>query len=202
MAKKRTSTRTSKRAATKSKASKPNTSASKARARIGSKPATPFRGDALVFGSLVSDHDAHRVLLAKISDTTGSSRERKRLFTELTRELKAHAAAEEQALWSTVLRKPEITEDGRHAVAEHKELDDLLNSLATVDMSTSGWLNKFNKVKEEYLHHIKEEEQELFVAVEKHLTTEDKAYMDTVFTRRKREEKARARVTPKKKPSH
>jgi hypothetical protein len=168
-------------------------------AHIGSKPATPFRGDPAIFGTLVADHDDHRLLLARLAETSGASVERIALLAELTFELKGHAAAEEQALWSTVLRKPEITEEGRHAVAEHKEIDDMLNALAAADMATSGWMAKFTALKDEYLHHIKEEEQDLFVSVEKHLSQEDKAYMDSVFKRRKAAEKDKAEVTPKAK---
>jgi Hemerythrin HHE cation binding domain len=106
-------------------------------ANIGSKPATKFRGDPAIFGTLMEDHDKHRQLLASITETHGASTERVAPFEELTYELKGHAAAEEQALWSTVLRKPEITEDGRHAVAEHKQIDDMLNDLAATDMATT-----------------------------------------------------------------
>ncbi|WXL26571.1 hemerythrin domain-containing protein [Ectopseudomonas mendocina] len=162
-------------------------------ANIGSKPNTKFRGDPAIFGTLVEDHDHHRQLIAQIEETKGASETRKKLFAELTAEIKGHAAAEEQALWSTVLRKPEITEDGRHAVAEHKEMDDLLEELAETDMSSSGWLLRFKKVKEEYLHHIKEEEQELFVSVEKKLTKNDKTYMDSVFKKRKAAEKEKVK---------
>lgn len=152
-----------------------------------------------IFGALVADHDKHRALLDQIEATTGGSPERKALFEELTHDIKGHAAAEEQALWSTVLRKPEITEDGRHAVAEHHEMDELLNDLAATDMATGAWLNKFRTVKEEYLHHIKEEEDELFPDVEKHLDDADQKYMASVFKRRKQAEKSKAEVIPEKK---
>lgn len=167
------------------------------RANVGRVLATKFRGDPDVFGRLVEDHDKHRALLAMISDTSGASPDRVKLFKELTYELKAHAAAEEQALWSTVLRKPEITDDGRHAVAEHKTIDDMLNDLAARDMSSKGWFTRFGSLKEQYLHHIKEEEQELFASVEKSLTDADKRYMRSVFNRRKREEKSETRLSPK-----
>lgn len=166
-------------------------------ANVGRVLATKFRGDPTVFGRLVEDHDRHRALLAMISDTSGASPDRVRLFKELTYELKGHAAAEEQALWSTVLRKPEITDDGRHAVAEHKTIDDMLNDLAARDMSSKGWLTRFDSLKTQYLHHIKEEEQELFVSVEKSLSDADKRYMRSVFNRRKKEEKSGARLSPK-----
>lgn len=153
-----------------------------------------------IFADLIQDHDLHRELLARIEETEGESPERKRLFEELTKEIKGHAAAEEQALWSTILRKPKTTSEARHAVAEHKELEDLFNQLAATDMSTGGWLNRFHKLKEEYLHHIEEEEEEIFPASAKVLTDEDRTWMASVFERRKPVEKAKAEVTPKEEP--
>ncbi len=169
-------------------------------ARIGSTPATRYRGDPGVFGRLVEDHDRHRALIAMIEETEGGSPQRKKLFRELVRELKSHAAAEEQALWSSVMRNPETTDFARHAVAEHKEIDDLLANLAARDMASGGWLRRFAKVKEEYLHHIKEEEQEQFVAADRTLSASDLRYMRSVFNRRKAAEKADARVEKKLKP--
>jgi len=164
---------------------------------IGSTPATKFRGNPDVFGRLVEDHDKHRALFALIGDTVGKSPDRVRLFTELVHEIKGHAAAEEQALWSTVLRNPETTEDARHAVAEHKEIDEMFADLAARDMASPGWLRRFAATREKYLHHIREEEQEQFVAAEKHLSKTDIRHMRSVFNRRKGEEKAGAKVEKK-----
>lgn len=166
-------------------------------ARIGSTPKTTFRGDPDIFGRLVEDHDRHRALLAMIEETQGDSEDRRALFAELTYELKAHAAAEEQALWSTVLRDPETTDFARHAISEHKEIDDMLADLAARDMGSSGWLRRFAGLKEEYLHHIREEEQEQFVAAEKHLSANDAKHMRQVFERRKKAEKADAEIEKK-----
>ena len=165
--------------------------------RIGSTPATKFRGDTAIFGRLVEDHDRHRALFSMMESTEVSFSERNRLFRELVHEIKGHAAAEEQALWSTVLRHPESTDAGRHAVAEHKEIDDMFGDLAARNMKLKGWQRRFGEAKKLYLHHIREEEQEQFVESEKILTSADQAYMRRVFNRRKREEKAAARVTPK-----
>jgi hemerythrin-like domain-containing protein len=155
-----------------------------------------------IFSVLIEDHDRHRTLLKKICKTSGASAERVMLLEELTHEIKGHAAAEEQALWSTVLRKPAITEDGRHAVAEHYELDKLLNDLAATDMASSVWLTKMKNLRDEYLHHIDEEEKEIFIAVEKELNEDDKKYMAEVFERRKIAESKKAEVTPKKLEDH
>ena len=166
-------------------------------ARIGSTPSTPFRGNPDIFGRLVEDHDHHRALLAMIAATKGNSPDRKRLFEEWVKDVKGHAAAEEQALWSCVMRIPQTTEDARHAVSEHKELDDMVAELAAKDMASPTWLRHFSKLREEYLHHIGEEEQEQFVAAQKQLSTSDVRYMKQVFNRRKKEEKASAKVEKK-----
>ena len=179
-------------AVAKAKALAPNLAA-----RIGSTPRTKFRGDPDIFGRLVEDHDRHRALLAMIEETQGASDQRLALFEELTRELKAHAAAEEQALWSTVLRDPETTDFARHAISEHKEIEDMLADLAARDMSSSGWLRRFAALKEEYLHHIREEEQEQFVAAEARLGGRDVLHMRRVFEQRKKAEKAAAEIEKK-----
>lgn len=161
-------------------------------ARIGSTPATTFRGNPDIFGRLVADHDEHRALIAMIEETSGDSPDRRRLFDEMVMEMQAHASAEEQALWSVVLRSPETTEHGRHAVAEHKEIDDLIEELQGADMAAPSWLRRFAVLKDKYLHHIREEEQEQFVAAEKHLSAADLTHLRAVFNRRKQAEKAMA----------
>ena len=152
-----------------------------------------------IFARLKKDHDKHRELLDKLLETSGDSEQRKTLFEELTKELKSHAAAEEQALYSTMLRKPPTTGETRHSVAEHHEIEEALNDLAATDMSEGGWLTKFKSFDHRYRHHIDEEEDDHFPDFERHLDEEDMQHMKSVFDRRKQEEKADAEVTPEKK---
>lgn len=152
-----------------------------------------------IFARLKEDHDTHRELLDKLMETSGNSEERQSLFEELTKELKSHAAAEEQALYSTMLRKPPTTDETRHSVAEHHEIDEALNDLAATDMSEGSWLTKFKEFDHQYRHHINEEEEDHFPDFEKYLDKDDVAHMRSVFDRRKQEEKSEAEVTPEKK---
>lgn len=152
-----------------------------------------------IFERLREDHDRHRDLLDRIEETHGESSERVDLFEKLTMELKGHAAAEEQALYSTMMRKPETTDETRHSVAEHHEIEVALNDLAATDMASGAWLTKFRQLKHDYLHHIDEEEEEHFPDFSKHLTQADELHMEEVFDRRKRAEKAEAEVTPEPK---
>ncbi|MXP46824.1 hemerythrin domain-containing protein [Altererythrobacter luteolus] len=152
-----------------------------------------------IFERLKADHDDHRKLLDKIEDTSGDSETRRDLFEKFTKEVKSHAAAEEQAVYSTMLRKPETTDETRHSVAEHHELNEALNDLAATDMSSAAWLQKFKQLKHDYLHHIDEEEEDHFPDFAEKLSDSDEQEMAKIFERRKKAEKAQAEVTPEKK---
>lgn len=151
-----------------------------------------------IFERLRQDHDKHRMLLDQIAETHGESEERKALFEEFTMEVKGHAAAEEQAVYSTMMRKPDTTDETRHSVAEHHEIEEMLNDLAATDMATGAWLVKFRELDHRYRHHIDEEEEDHFPDFAEHLSDEDCAHMRSVFERRKKVEKAEAEMTPEK----
>lgn len=152
-----------------------------------------------IFARLRQDHDRQRAILEKLEQTHGDSDDRRTWFEQFTIDAKSHAAAEEQALYSTMMRKPETTDETRHSVAEHHEIEEALNDIAATDMSSGAWLIKFKELKYRYLHHIEEEEEEHFPDFAKFLTDEDARHMRAVFERRKKEEKAEAEVTPEKK---
>jgi hypothetical protein len=149
-----------------------------------------------IFDRLIEDHDKHRQLLKQIAETHGDSEDRRALLEILTKELKAHAAAEEMALYSTTLRKPPTNDETRHSVAEHHEIEEMLNDLAATDMSSSAWLAKFDKLAHRYTHHIDEEEEEHFPDFGNYLTEADKAHMRKIFDEHKAEECEEAEVTP------
>ena len=147
-----------------------------------------------IFDRLKADHDKHRSLLSRIDAAAGA--ERRTLFEEFTIEVKGHAAAEEQALYSTMMRKPPLTSEVRHSVAEHKELEDLLDDAAAAE--EGEWQEKYGAMKHRYLHHISEEEEEMFPQFAEVLTDEDAVFMRKVFEARKPVEKDKAEVTPQK----
>ncbi len=138
-----------------------------------------------IFSILKSDHDLHREMLAKIGETSGDTPERRDLFEAFRIEVTAHAAAEEQSLYATMLADPELQDDGRHSVAEHKEIDDMLGELQDTDMATGAWLTKFKEMRHRYEHHIEEEEEEMFPAAQKEFSKAKAQELGTKFDRRK-----------------
>ena len=151
-----------------------------------------------IFSRLKEDHDRQRELLERIEAAENDSGERAELFHAFTKDAKSHAAAEEQALYSTMLRKPETTDETRHSVAEHHEIEVALNDLAATEMSSSAWHDKFKQLKHDYLHHIEEEEDDHFKDFEQYLTRADEDHMREVFERRKEAECRTAEVTPQR----
>jgi hemerythrin superfamily protein len=148
--------------------------------------------DAKIYAELKADHDRHRDLIARIEDTSRKDEERRTLFEEFRKELQAHAAAEEEALYSSMLANPELRDEARHSVSEHKEIDDLLGELVEKDTTSLFWMSKFRQMRERYLHHIEEEEEEMFPAAARELSNAEEERIAKVFARRKPKELERA----------
>ena len=111
-------------------------------------------------------------------------------------EVTAHAAAEEESLYATMLANPDLRDDARHSVSEHKEIDDFFGELAGLDPASSEWTETFGKMRHRYEHHIDEEEEEMFPAAADLLSAAEEARLASVFERRKPKELERAEAAP------
>ena len=149
--------------------------------------------DARIFEDLKADHDRHRAMLAKLADAKPEDREA--LFEALRIEVTAHAAAEEESLYATMLANPDLRDEARHSVAEHKEIDDYFGELLELDFASDTWAEKFAEMRHRYEHHIDEEEEEMFLAASEKLTEEDEARLAAIFEKRKPKELERAEET-------
>jgi hemerythrin superfamily protein len=149
-----------------------------------------------IYAKLKQDHDKQRDMLKKLGDLDGASAEREGLFEQLRIELQAHAAAEEESLYATMLAEPELRDDARHSVSEHKEVDDTLGEMIALDMGSDEWEEKFFHLRRRYEHHIDEEEQEMFPAAEKVLPEEKELELAAVYDERKPEEAKEAKANP------
>ena len=148
--------------------------------------------DRTIFDRLKQDHDAHRQLFAKMADAKDDSDRLKKLFDQFKVEVSAHAAAEEETLYATMLARPDLREDAQHSVSEHKEIDGYLEELDDLKFDGEAWRKKFAKMKERYLHHIEEEEEEMFPNAAKDLTADEEKSLAAPFAKRKPAELARA----------
>ncbi len=147
--------------------------------------------DARIFADLKKDHDNHRALLARI-DTTTDKGALEMLFIEFRTEVTAHAAAEEESLYATMLAKPDLREEAQHSVSEHKEIEDYMEDMADHDAGSVKWNSIYAQLRKRYLHHIEEEEEEMFPEASEGLSSEEEQRLAVVFEKRKPAELKRA----------
>lgn len=143
-----------------------------------------------IYDAIKSDHDQHRALLDIIGDSTGDSADRREAWRTFYYEVKSHAAAEEETFYSRLISKTWGQDAARHSVHEHQELDDLMEELNGMDMSSDGWMTRFRTLRHDYEHHIDEEEEEVFARAREVIPDSEIAGYGERFLKRKEEERA------------
>jgi hemerythrin superfamily protein len=138
-------------------------------------------GTPTIFEALRNDHDVQRELIDRLVETTGDSPERRELFARVAEEIAAHAAAEERYFYIPLMESDTTQDQARHAVSEHKELDDLVERLAGYDMTAPQWLLTARELRERLLHHLREEEREVFPVAGKVLDESEKPRLAAAY---------------------
>lgn len=141
-----------------------------------------------IYETLKNDHDKHRDLLARLAQTEGDSEDRRKLWKEFYYDVGGHAAAEEETFYSPMMETEEGQPKGRHSVAEHKELDDIIQELDEMDMSSPGWITRFKTLRHDYEHHIDEEEEEIFPVAKETIGKDEDGKIAREFLQRKQDE--------------
>jgi hypothetical protein len=142
-----------------------------------------------IYDAIKADHDVHRKLLAKLADTSGDSDTRREAWETFYYDVKSHAAAEEETFYSKLISKTWGQDAARHSVHEHQQLDDMMEQLNGMDMSSPAWMARFKELKHEYEHHIEEEETEVFERAREVIPEREIAGYGARFEARKKEER-------------
>ena len=115
-----------------------------------------------IFEALRLSHDIQRALATQILETQGASPERRKLYNQLKHELTAHAAAEERCFYKPLIDFDSTMAQARHGMAEHHQMDELIDELNKMEMSSPGWLAHFKKLHHKVYHHLDDEESAIF----------------------------------------
>lgn len=142
-----------------------------------------------IYQVLERDHQVYRKLIKQILQTSGDTPERRQLWNQFYCDVKSHAAAEEESFYAPLMEQPEGQDYARHSVSEHKELDDLLDEVAKLDFGNPQWLKTFKQICHDYLHHIDEEEEEIFSRAQKLFSQQEAQAMGEQFEKRKGKER-------------
>jgi len=127
-----------------------------------------------IFEALRTSHDTQRALADHLIKTQGDSPDRASLFKELKRELAAHAAAEERFFYVPLIAHDITQEPSRHGIAEHHQMDKLVETLEDTDFSSPGWLAAARELHHKIHHHLEDEEQGIFQLAGKVLSESEK----------------------------
>ena len=127
-----------------------------------------------IFEALRESHERQRELYRQLIETRGDTPERQTLFEQLKAELLAHELAEERHFYIPLMEHDAGIDLSRHAIAEHHELDELVESLEEADPATPTWLPLARKLADKVEHHLKEEEHRFFQMAGKLLTDKQK----------------------------
>ena len=114
-----------------------------------------------IFEALLEKHEVQRALCAQLEKTEGEA-QRKAVYEALKLELQAHAAAEERHLYIPVMQHDEGLDLSRHAITEHHEMDEMMETLDDGRIGQEKWDTTCADLIHKVHHHLKEEENEFF----------------------------------------
>ena len=127
-----------------------------------------------IYEAIRKDHDKQRELCRLVTSTSGESKGRKEMWEKLKHELQIHADAEERHFYSPLIDNDMMQQHARHGIAEHHEMDELIEKIDETDMDSPAWLTYAKQLCEKVEHHLEDEEQTFFQLSGKVFTEEQK----------------------------
>jgi hypothetical protein len=115
-----------------------------------------------IFEQIREDHEVQRTLIKDLISTEGDTQNRKYIYNKLKHHLKVHADAEERYFYKPLFGDDLTQDQARHSVAEHQEIDELLEKLDDTEMDNSAWIYNAGRLQARVLHHLEEEEKQMF----------------------------------------
>jgi len=112
---------------------------------------------------LKKDHDEVKKMLKDLDDTTDRAiKSRQNLFERLKFSLTVHEQMEEAVLYPALKEHAETMEIVLEAYEEHDVVDTIVGELEQTPFDDETWHAKLTVMRENLLHHIQEEEDEMF----------------------------------------
>jgi hypothetical protein len=127
-----------------------------------------------IFEALRVSHETQRALSARLLDSQPGTPEREHVFLELKQELLAHETAEERCFYVPLFEHDATVDAARHAIAEHHEMDEMVEGMEAMDARSQDWMECARKLCDKVEHHLSEEEHKFFQEAGKVLTESQK----------------------------
>jgi hemerythrin-like domain-containing protein len=115
-----------------------------------------------IFDALLKSHDLQRDICKRLLTAVGEPQQRGEIFEQLKAELAAHETAEERTFYVPLIEHDETVDAARHGIAEHHEMDEMVEELEKLEAGSAEWLETLGKLVHRIEHHLKEEEEKFF----------------------------------------
>lgn len=115
-----------------------------------------------IFDALLKSHELQRSICRRLIASIGDAKKRQPIFDELKAELAAHETAEERSFYVPLIEHDETVDAARHGIAEHHEMDEMVEELEKLEQGSAQWLEQVGKLVHRIEHHLKEEEEKFF----------------------------------------
>lgn len=141
-----------------------------------------------ILTQIKADHEKVERLFEQLEKAHGS--QAINCFNEIYKELSLHARAEELVFYPAMLNYDETKKYIEEAESEHNSAKILLEQMKAFNPEVDEFKTKFHYLKETILHHVKEEESEIFSAVQKRMSKEELQQLGQEFQAAKAREES------------
>lgn len=134
-----------------------------------------------IYEALERDHEEIRQLLDDLVNLKDNDEYRFVIIEEIRNHLIPHSRAEESVFYNTLRAVNADKKIVFHGFQEHLEAETLLRTLQVMDKMNVGWKATAEKLREAILHHVQEEESEIFAEARQAFTSEEAVAMCEAF---------------------
>jgi hypothetical protein len=134
-----------------------------------------------IFQALLQSHERQRAMFKRLLSDIGDPGQRKQVFDELKAEMAAHETAEERAFYVPLFEHDDTVDAARHGVAEHHEMDEMVEDLEKAKEGSAEWLESVGKLVQKLEHHLKEEEEKFFPEAKKVLDAQQTQELGALY---------------------
>jgi len=141
-----------------------------------------------IYDALKTDHRKVQSLLAQLVALGKDEVDRaKEVTQQIKEELVPHSRAEEAVFYNSIrsVNLDKAKSLAWHGYEEHMAAEAMLRTLSGLEIIDAGWTALAKKLQAALLHHIQEEEKELFSAAQQLFTAEEAEAMADAFEKMK-----------------
>lgn len=134
-----------------------------------------------IYEALKKDHDEVNQLLNDLVALKDDDEYRYVIIEEIRNHLIPHSRAEESVFYNTLRAVNADKKIVFHGYQEHLEAETLLRTLQVMDKMNMGWKAVAEKLRDAVLHHVEEEETEIFNEARAAFTSQEAEAMCDAF---------------------